>query len=468
MRLDDAITAKYQSDCDAGFFALLQPLLASNKFELAATEFLSRLAQTFDCERVSLGFVDGNEIKIAAISRFYQQVKPSALPELQAAMQEGVMQDVMITYPQPPSDFPYIVLAHAKLVQTNGLASAFTVPFGHEGRIVGAITLEKRHERHMKSEQLASLSRLANQASPLLMLKWSLEQPLTARWGQSLKSLFTGNGGKSTSRIRIAVIGLAAAALAALFTVPVSHQIIGQARLEASVQRMISAPIDGYLKEVRVRPGDRVQAQQLLAELNDETLRTEKRRLEAEAMQQENALVEAMVKTDRTEVVLRRAKLDEVIAQKDLVTQQLDRIQLVAPFDGVVINGDLTQLLGSPMKRGDVLFTLAEGTDFRVMVEVPERDISDIAVGQRGQLVLTALPAENFPIRVVRITPVAGVSADGQNIFEIEAALEGQSDRLVPGMKGAAKITAGDKPFGWKWAVRAWHAVSFIFWSRVG
>ncbi|HVK96094.1 MAG TPA: efflux RND transporter periplasmic adaptor subunit [Noviherbaspirillum sp.] len=467
MKLDDAITAKYPSDGEAGFFALLQPLLSSHSLDIAATEFLSGLAQAFNCERASLGFVDGNAIKVCAISQYYQQIKPSMLPELQAAMQESVLQDVMLAFPHPPSDFPYIVLAHAKLVQTNGLASAFTVPFGHDGRIVGAITLEKRHEQHMAPEQLSSLSRLANHASPLLALKWSLEQPLRARWWKSIRQ-FVKEGREKSRRIQLVAALLVTLLVLAVFVVPVSHQVVGQARLEASVQRMISAPIDGYLKEVRVRPGDRVQAQQLLAELNDETLLTEKRRLEAEALQQENALAEAMVKADRPQVVLRRAKLDEVVAQKDLVTQQLERIQLVAPFDGVVINGDLTQLLGSPMKRGDVLFTLSEGTDFRVMVEVPERDIADIEVGQRGQLVLTALPAENFTIRVVRITPVAGVSADGQNIFEIEAALENKSARLVPGLKGAAKIAAGDKPFGWKWVVRAWHTLSFFLWSRVG
>lgn len=99
------------------------------------------------------------------------------------------------------------------------------------------------------------------------------------------------------------------------------------------------------------------------------------------------------------------------------------------------------------------------------MIEVPERDIEDIALGQEGVLVLAALPARRFPVRIARIMPVATVSEDGRNVFEVEAALNELAAELVPGMKGVVKIAAREEPLGWRWARRFWHALHFLAWS---
>jgi len=467
MKSDDAVRPAHNARCDIDFFSLLQPLLAHGDFSIAAAEFTSRLAQYFRCDRVSLGFLDADAIKIAAISNHHQDIESAMLPDLQAVMEECILQDVLLIYPQPISDFPYIVLAHARFAQVNGASLVFSVPFGHAGRIVGALVFERRLGGGLDAGQAEALTVFARHASSLLEMKWLQEQPFATRCLRRLRDYWKGDGDETTARRRYGAGLISMALVAVFFLVPMSNEVTGQARLEAYTQRTISAPVDGYLKEVRVRPGDRVQQGQVLGELNDETLQTESRRLEAEAAQQENALAEAMAKADRAQVVIRRAKLDEVVAQRDLVAQQLDRIHLIAPFDGAVIKGDLSQLAGSPIKRGDALLTLSQGTGFRVIVQVSERDIPDIAVGQRGSLVFTALPAEKYPIRVVRLTPFASVSAEGQNVFEVEAALEQPAEKLVPGLQGAAKIVTGARPPGWKWTMRAWHALYFLAWSKL-
>jgi multidrug resistance efflux pump len=462
----DETASVQQFNSEANLLDLLRPLLVAKNFDADAAEFLSRLAHAMGFERASLGMVANQRIKLVATSDGDQKIRAPAMPEVVAAMEECILQDTPLSYPHLSSDFPYIVIAHSKLVHTHRLAAALTVPLGQDGQLIGAITLEKYQQNALQADQLALVEQVAHHAGPLIKLKWSMAQPLPLRLLQAVPAQI---GQKGTARRRLWTISALALAVCAifLFAVPMSASVSGQARLEAMVQRMVSSPIDGYLKAVAVRPGDRVQANQVLAELNDDTLRTERRKLEAEAQQQENSLVEAMVKSDRTQIVLRRAKLDEVLAQKDLVSQELARTQLVAPFDGAVIKGDLTQLLGSPIKRGDILLTLSQGTGFRVIVEVPERDIGDMQVGQRGTLVLSALPATRFPIRVKRIMPVADVSSDGRNVFELEAELEGDADKLVPGLHGVAKITVADKPIGWKWTLRVWHALSFLAWSRL-
>jgi multidrug resistance efflux pump len=457
-------------------FPLLRPLLQTDDFETVMLDFVSGLAIACAFERVSIGFIDRETIHVAAVSGFTERPTAAMLPELQAAMQESILQDVALRYPQEPGDFPHIVLAHAKLAQTSGLGRALSVPFGHDQRMVGALTFEWRAggERPAPDDerrQAVFLSHLALQASPLLELKWRLSLKPARRLRHWLRRRFdklaSGSG-----RWRLGAGALLAAVLLGLLVLPVTNEVAGQARLEAYTQRIITTPIDGFLKSVHVRPGDVVRSGQKLAELSDDTLRTEQRRIGAEAAQTENAVAEAMAKYDRAQIVVQRAKLDSLLAQKELVDERLGRIQMSAPFDGVVIKGDLGQMLGSPVKRGDVLLTLSEGTAFRVIVAIPEREIADVEVGQAGTLVLAALPDEKIPLRVVRIMPVANVSAENQNVFEIEAALDrpdaARAAALVPGLKGAARIATGEKAFGWKWLTRAWQRLGFLVWSRGG
>jgi multidrug resistance efflux pump len=467
MKLNTA-PLEQQVDRQPGVVDLLQPLLTQASFDEAAVRFLTALAQAFDCERAALGFVSGKVVKVAAVSHHHESMQDAALPQVAAAMEESLLQDAALVYPEAFSDFPHIVLAHAELVRANGLSGALTMPLAEDGKLVGAITLESRRKGGFEREHLEQLEELAAHAGPLLKLKWTWQLPWLTRRIHAARRVVEDGGLLSTRRARYTAAGGAAFLFALLFLLPLPHRVAGNARLEALVQRVITSPIDGYLKEVRVRPGDKIKARQSLAELNDDTLRTEQRRLDAEAAQQENSLAEAMVNGDRTQVALRRAKLDDVLAQRDLVLQQLQRTQLISPFDGVVIKGDLTQLLGSPLKRGDVLLTVSQGPEFRVMVEVPERDIADVKVGQEGKLILAAMPEKTFPIRVARITPVATVASDGQNVFEIEAALDRSAAELVPGLKGVAKLTTGYRPVGWHWVARAWHGLTFFIWSKLG
>ncbi len=137
------------------------------------------------------------------------------------------------------------------------------------------------------------------------------------------------------------------------------------------------------------------------------------------------------------------------------------RTRLIAPFGGIVVRGDLSQSMGSPVERGDVLFELAPVEGFRIILEVDERDISEVAVGQRGYLTLSALPGQPLPLLVERITPVA-TADDGRNFFRVDAKLEEPTRALRPGMEGVAKIDVGQRRLIWIWThslvdwVRLW------------
>src|SRR5205823_2640136 len=137
-------------------------------------------------------------------------------------------------------------------------------------------------------------------------------------------------------------------------------------------------------------------------------------------------------------------------AQLALVEDKLARAVLVAPFDGVVVAGDLSQLLGTPVEQGKVLFQVAPLSAYRVVLEVDERDIAQVHVGQAGELALSGIPDQRLRFAVKNITPVS-TAQDGRNYFRVEAQLDDASARLRPGMEGVGKIAVRRRKLAWIW-----------------
>jgi RND family efflux transporter MFP subunit len=258
-------------------------------------------------------------------------------------------------------------------------------------------------------------------------------------------------------------LGIVAAAAAAA-VVPVSYHVGAPARLEGSVQRIVASPIDGFLEQVNVRPGDRVRANEVIAELALRDLQAERAKRQSELAQHENLYGAALARADRTQLVIHHAKAAEAQAQLTLVEHQLQRARIRAPFDGVVIKGDLSQSLGAPVQRGEVLMTLAPDERFRVIIEVDERDIARVRPGQRGRLALAAAPGETLGFHVSRILPVA-VASDGRNFFEVEAVFDDEGNSLRPGLRGVAKIGVGQHSLLWIATHRVVEWLHLAVWS---
>jgi multidrug resistance efflux pump len=191
-----------------------------------------------------------------------------------------------------------------------------------------------------------------------------------------------------------------------------------------------------------------VRAGQVLGELSSQDLELERKRRESELRQHENAYRAAEARNDRTQMVISQSRAAEAQALLDLAQARLDRSRLVAPFDGIVIKGDLSQSLGAPVQKGEVLMVLAPGDAYRLILEVDEADIGAVRPGQRGQLALASRPEAPLAFTTRRIVPVAA-SADGRNYFEVEASLDRSDAGLRPGLGGVAKIATGSRPLAW-------------------
>jgi len=237
------------------------------------------------------------------------------------------------------------------------------------------------------------------------------------------------------------------------------------------------APFDGFIREANARAGDRVKQGDVLARLDDRDLQLESAKWQAEAELADRKLREVMAKGQAVEVRIAQAEAEQARAELNLVREKLARVSLVAPFDGVVVRGDLSQQLGSPIETGKVLFEVAPLDAYRVVLKVDERDIPQIRQGQSGELVLAGLPGQHMGILVSQVSPVANAE-DGHNSFRVEASVvgapnsQGQAGKpavvglgLQPGMEGVGKVKVGEHSLFWLGFHRIWDWARYTAWS---
>jgi hypothetical protein len=448
---------------DAAAMLQLQATILSHRhFAEAATAFASELASMLHFDRVVIGFTEGRHATIVGISGTADfKAGADLLDAIGAAMDEALEQDATVAFPGAPDDRPRITLAHAEYVRRQG-GAIFTVPMVSRQKSFGAVSFIRANSGSPVKTQIAQCEQVVSIAGPVLELKHDIELPWRKRLTRGARLAFARilePGHRATK----AGVGLALIALAALAFLPVQYRVSAPARLEGSVQRALVAPADGFLRQVNVRPGDHVKADQVLAELAEEDLQLERRKWESELAQYENSASAALARTDRTQFVINQSKADEAQAQLDLVNKQLVRTRVLAPFDGIVIKGDLSQSLGAPVQRGEILLTVAPAGEFRLLVEVDERDIDDVRTGQTGSLALGAFE-RSLPFSVERITPMA-TTRDGRNFFEVEGKFADAPASLRPGLQGVARISAGNRALGWIWTHRLVEWARMTLWS---
>jgi Barrel-sandwich domain of CusB or HlyD membrane-fusion len=448
---------------------LLSIIHRHSKFESSASEFVSDLTQRLSAERVSIGFVKDGHTKLTAISNIATLKNSAVLArDLALAMDESIDQASTIVFPQPKGSEPKVTLAHERFCSRHESANLVSVPIliDEDGvrSLVGAIVVEHKAGTEISVQSIELLEQLSSVLGPVLDNKRRASSSIS----NLFQSGFRGQGKnllkRSNKGLIISVIG--AVVLAVLCIFPIQHRVTATAKLEGSTQRVMSAAVDGYIAAVHARPGVRIKQGQALLDLDDRDLQLERRKLEAEYSQTERKYGDALVKEDQSQIAIQQAKLSQIKAQVAAIDDQLGRIKVTAPFDGVVLSGDQSQSLGAPVKRGDVLMTIAPNNQYRLVIEVDERDIALLSLKQSGQLVLSALADKTLDIEVARITPVALVK-DGLNVFEVEAQLKTHDALIQPGLEGVAKIETGSRPLIAVLTnrLRQWVSVSLWKWT---
>ena len=424
--------------------------LDQQEFKSAAIALVTELAIRLDCERVSYGILRGEKIQVATLSHTAEFGKKMNLTNLVgAAMEEAVDQVESISFPALPDKQVSICRAHQELSRNNSGNAVCSIPLLHNEEILGALTLERNGDQPFSPEEIEACEALGAFVGPILEVKRREDRWLARKaWDSAvdqLKKLF----GPAHFTVKMSVI-LATAVVLFFCLAEGNYRVKAQAQIEGAIQRVIVAPFDGYVFESKPRAGDVVEKGALLASLDDRDLRIEQLKWKSQKEQLAKQYRKALADHDRAQARIIQAKINQAEAQIALTEEQLVKTKITSPYSGIIISGDLSQSLGAPVERGQVLFEVAPLDNYRIVLEVDEQDIDELRVNQEGELLLSSLPYQKFAFHVGLITPVA-TAREGHNYFRVEAILQENTSRLRPGMEGIGKINVDRRKLFWIW-----------------
>lgn len=423
--------------------------LDQSHFQRAATALATQLAVELACSRVSIGFLRGRFVTVRALSHSANQgVRSSLLQGIAAAMEEAIDQDAVVTCPGRDQ----VNIAHRRLLEQNRDTAVCTIPLASDGELVGAMTFERNNGQPFDAATVDLYTHVANLTAPILELKRRNDTWPVIRLAHSASGLLHRLFGPRHAWLKLGALALVLVTASLLVATGI-WRVTADATLEGTIQRAIVSPIDGFILDAGVRAGDLVSAGQVLGTLDDRELQLEQQKLSSEKARHSREYRNALAEHDRAQVAILGARISQSDARLQLVNKQLERMQITAPLDGVVVSGDLSQSLGAPVKRGEVLFEVAPLEAYRLVLHVDERDMAGVSTGQAGTLKLTGLPGDALDFEVSRITPVSE-AAEGGNYYRVEAQLRDTPGLLRPGMEGVGKIEIGERRLLWIWTHR--------------
>lgn len=433
-----------------------------SQFAQSTLNLVNEVARHFACTRASIGVEKGNFIEVLSISNKASFDRRSEEVRLLAdAMDEALDQAYPIIYPLLDKDaFP--VSAHALLARKTHAVAVCSVPLRVRGRAIGVLTLERHTGEPFAPDSHDLLAAFGDVIGALMSLKREASRGVGRRALDAVGDATNAVFGPRHPGIKLMAMTLLSI-LVVLSFLQGDYRVGAKTVVEGAVQRAIVVPFDSFIAESAVRAGDLVKAGTIMCRLDDKDLKLEEAKWEAAAGQLLPKYREALAAHDAGLRNVLGAQIEQAEIELKLTQQKLARAAIKAPFDGVVVSGDLSQLLGSPVEKGKVLFEVAPLDAYRVILKVDERDVGALAVGQAGELAVSGMPSSTLPFSVKQITPVS-TAEDGQNFFRVEAQMHASDATLRPGMQGVGKITVGERKLVWIWTHRLTEWAKLAFW----
>jgi HlyD family secretion protein len=262
----------------------------------------------------------------------------------------------------------------------------------------------------------------------------------------------------------------------------------------------ISADTMGRVVNLAINEGDRVTKGQFLLQIDPRNLRTAVSRTEASLaaarsqLEQNKASVEsaraALQQADdnlkrqqdlwdrglTTREALDKATNDRTMREADLRAQQqqvstqekrinqelaglesarydLSKVRIESPIDGIVTRRNIeegeTVVIGTMNNAGTVLMTVADMSVIEAEIEVDETDVPSIAIGQKAEIKIDALPDRTFTGTVTEVgnSPIQTAGSAGQQAtnFKVVVTLDTEIPEVRPGFTCTADITTATR-----------------------
>jgi RND family efflux transporter MFP subunit len=228
------------------------------------------------------------------------------------------------------------------------------------------------------------------------------------------------------------------------------------ARLEAEVKRSTAnvgeqqATLElARVKEQRAEKmlAENIWTQQALDDARTERVRAESALAASNAAQ---AAADAALAQGRTQVTASEALVNElqariavIEAERDQAKATLDKTEVRAPFDGIVVlkDAEVGEVVSPNSQGGNSrgsMATMVDWSSLEVQVELQETSLAAAVVGEAASIYLDAYPDVTYRGKVLRIWPTANRT---KATVEVRVGFDAPDERLRPEM--GARVVFG-------------------------
>ena len=255
---------------------------------------------------------------------------------------------------------------------------------------------------------------------------------------------------------------------------PISRYLLSNTSLESIREVTIYAKVNALVEDLLVEEGYRVTKNQLLARLDDREIRNEHDQARIAVDQARLTLQQADVKARLSEANYKRSEglveqrlispqehdqaalanqtdalglrvsvqqRDAAVSRLEAAQLQLDYTEIRSSIDGVVTQRTID--IGDRVNVNEALFNVEDFTPLWARIYLPERELSQIRLGQQAELRMQAFPDETFTGSIKMISPTVD-SESGTIKVTLEISRHG--DLLRPGMFGTVHIATETRP----------------------
>lgn len=220
-------------------------------------------------------------------------------------------------------------------------------------------------------------------------------------------------------------------------------QAVGSLRSRQGV--MLRPEIGGRVKQILFSDGQRVRKGQLMVQFEDQLQQAQLAQAKAEL-----SIAEANHKRNQDLVAqnfISQRSLDESAAALEvsraklsLAQATLQRLQVLAPFDGIT---GLKQInVGDYLKDGADMVNVEDIDAVLLDFRLPERFQAKIRAGQKAQLTVDALPGRPFSAIVQAVDPL--IDANGRSVG-VRGCIDNRQQQLRPGMFARVNAVFGSR-----------------------
>ena len=234
-------------------------------------------------------------------------------------------------------------------------------------------------------------------------------------------------------------------ALLLVLAIPVRLSTLAPAEVTPSEPSIVTAPLDGVIKDIPYAPNTMVAEGEVIVTFDDTTLRnnvlvSEKALAVAEAAFQQASQGAFADKRDKAKLSVLQAEYDLRLAERDYAVELLERTEVKAADNGLLLYTDRTDWLGKPVTVGERVMEIADPDRVELKIFLAIEDAIVFNDQIELDVFLDHQPLKSVAAKITSANYHAEQTPAGLLAFRITAKFLGGTTQFRIGQQGTAKI----------------------------